>query len=51
MEGWTGRPCKVCGGTGVRREDDGAAVPCDACGGHGEEWGELPETPTIDEPE
>jgi uncharacterized Zn finger protein (UPF0148 family) len=47
-EGWTGRRCPQCDGTG--RSHDGV-VTCPACGGCGQEWGELDEPDRrIEEP-
>lgn len=39
--GWTGRPCPTCRGDGEIVEDDGYPVACPACGGSGEEWGDM----------
>ena len=51
MRGWTGRRCPTCNGDGEITELDGQPVTCPACGGYGDEWGELPDEPTIKEPE
>lgn len=37
-QGWTGRRCPSCNGTGDR-DDDGHS--CQSCGGTGEEFGEV----------
>lgn len=41
-EGWTGNKCPKCHGTGEHEDDVGR---CTACGGTGDEWGNLPATP------
>jgi hypothetical protein len=43
MEGWTGKDCPNCDGRGTVRDDYGHEVTCDACGGSGHEWGEIPD--------
>lgn len=49
--GWTGNRCKQCSGRGEVLDDYGVWIACDACGGSGHEWGELPDEPIIKEPE
>lgn len=50
--GWTGRPCPHCYGTGiVPADNENDSVGCPHCGGTGNEWGEIPEPPVIEEPE
>ncbi len=49
-DGWTGRPCPHCRGTGSALEDDGQSIRCPACSGTGQEWGEIEDEPTIREP-
>ena len=41
-QGWTGRQCPKCGGTGEER-GDGSRHTCQACWGTGDEYGEMPE--------
>lgn len=50
MEGWTGKVCPNCDGRCTVRDDDGNEVTCDACGGTGDEWGEIPDEPVVREP-
>jgi DnaJ-class molecular chaperone len=53
MQGWTSRPCPRCSGKGIVFYD-AAAHPCDACGGTGQEYDDLPavdEHPPVREPD
>lgn len=47
-EGWTGRKCAPCNGTGEDDDQTYGRRACRHCGGTGDEWGDLP---VIKEPE
>lgn len=44
-QGWTGRQCPECHGTGEADEQEDGRRACPACAGTGDEYGELPDEP------
>lgn len=43
--GWTGAVCPKCKGIGLISGPEGWDITCNGCGGTGEEYGPIPETP------
>lgn len=53
-QGWTGRRCGPCKGTGEQDDQSYGRLRCNSCGGTGDEWADLPDagntSPAVQEP-